>query len=349
MEANQEKREEWVDCVKVAACVLVVLGHFFQSMTKAGIVAEGTLWKWFDQMIYCFHVQLFFICSGYLYQRNNQIQTIDAWRGHILKKAVVLGIPYAAFSVITWVIKNAFSSDVNSRAAGLFKVLFVEPLSPYWYLYTLFLCFAVTPTIKRGSMMVFIPAIALVSKIFVVSGAATAMDVPYMLRNLMGNEIWFVAGMLLEAFSFKKLISDRRCKAAGCLGGTAFLLMDFAVFWTGKTGRWEEFFLGILACFSIVMAAAGFCEKNRGESIWEMGRKYIFPVFLMHTIFAAGVRILLLKIGIDHGGVHVAAGIAMSFLGPVAAMKAMERWRWMRFWVYPEIPGICLKKQEAGN
>lgn len=347
MEVNQEKREEWVDCVKVVACVLVVLGHFFQSMTKAGIIAEGTLWKWFDQMIYCFHVQLFFICSGYLYQRKNQIHRIDAWRRRILEKAVVLGIPYAVFSVITWGMKKVFSLDVNSEEAGLLRVLFVAPLSPYWYLYTLFLCFAVTPAIKRGSTIVFMPVIALVSKLFVVSGAATGIGVPYVLRNLLGNEIWFVAGMLLEVFSFKKIISHRRCIVAGGLGGTAFLLIGFAVFQTGGIGRWEQFFLGILACSSILMTAAGFCKKNGQESIWEIGRKYIFPIFLMHTIFAAGVRILLLKIGIDHAGVHVAAGVVISFLGPVAVMKVTERW--MRFLVYPEIPGICLKKQEAGN
>ena len=34
-------REVWVDDVKVIACILVVLGHFFQSMTKAGIVPAG--------------------------------------------------------------------------------------------------------------------------------------------------------------------------------------------------------------------------------------------------------------------------------------------------------------------
>ena len=38
-------REKWVDDVKVIACILVVLGHFFQSMTKAAwvglIVALG--------------------------------------------------------------------------------------------------------------------------------------------------------------------------------------------------------------------------------------------------------------------------------------------------------------------
>ncbi|MDD6594889.1 MAG: hypothetical protein PUE27_00075 [Sharpea porci] len=31
-------REKWIDDVKVIACILVVLGHFFQSMTKANIL-----------------------------------------------------------------------------------------------------------------------------------------------------------------------------------------------------------------------------------------------------------------------------------------------------------------------
>lgn len=39
-------REKWVDDVKVIACILVVLGHFFQSMTKANILPENDLYKW---------------------------------------------------------------------------------------------------------------------------------------------------------------------------------------------------------------------------------------------------------------------------------------------------------------
>lgn len=54
-------REIWVDNVKVIACVLVVLGHFYQSMTKAGILPAGELFLWFNQTIYYFHVPLFFI------------------------------------------------------------------------------------------------------------------------------------------------------------------------------------------------------------------------------------------------------------------------------------------------
>ena len=54
-------REKWVDGVKVIACILVVLGHFFQSMTKANILPENDLYEWFNTTIYYFHVPLFFI------------------------------------------------------------------------------------------------------------------------------------------------------------------------------------------------------------------------------------------------------------------------------------------------
>ena len=37
-------RIKWVDYVKVIACMLVVLGHFFQSMTKANIMPLNNLY-----------------------------------------------------------------------------------------------------------------------------------------------------------------------------------------------------------------------------------------------------------------------------------------------------------------
>lgn len=44
-------REKWVADVKVIACILGVLGHFFQSMTKANILPENDLYQWFNTTI----------------------------------------------------------------------------------------------------------------------------------------------------------------------------------------------------------------------------------------------------------------------------------------------------------
>lgn len=112
------RREIWIDNVKVIACILVVLGHFFQSMTKAGVLPANDLYKWFDQTIYYFHVPLFFICSGYLYQKFNNVSDIHSWKKNILKKSLVLGVPYLTFSFATWLLKKLFSSAVNDKKRG---------------------------------------------------------------------------------------------------------------------------------------------------------------------------------------------------------------------------------------
>ena len=78
-------REKWVDDVKVIACILVVVGHFFQSMTKASIMPENDLYKWFNTTIYYFHVPLFFICSGYLYQKYSKVNSLGSWRRNVEK------------------------------------------------------------------------------------------------------------------------------------------------------------------------------------------------------------------------------------------------------------------------
>lgn len=165
-----QKREIWVDNVKVIACILVVLGHFFQSMTQADVLPANNLYQWFNQTIYYFHVPLFFICSGYLYQKLSVVNDIHSWGRNVLKKLLVLGVPYFAFSLATWVLKTLFSSSVNNEIGGLGETLFLHPTSPYWYLYALFFLFLITPTFQSKGMVVIGLLIALVFKVLGIIG-----------------------------------------------------------------------------------------------------------------------------------------------------------------------------------
>ena len=164
------KREVWVDDVKVIACILVVLGHFFQSMTKAGIVPAGNLYEWFNTTIYYFHVPLFFICSGYLYQKYSKVDSLKSWKKNVLKKALALGIPYVTFTTATWVLKKVFSSNVNDQIGGLGDTLLLHPTAPYWYLYALFFIFLVTPTFTDVKMEAVGLAISVAAKLLILVG-----------------------------------------------------------------------------------------------------------------------------------------------------------------------------------
>lgn len=163
-------REKWVDDVKVIACILVVLGHFFQSMTKANILPDSNLYKWFNTTIYYFHVPLFFICSGYLYQKYSRVNDLISWKKNVAKKALALGVPYVTFTTATWVLKTVFSGSVNDQVGGLGDTLLLHPTAPYWYLYALFFIFLVTPTFSTMKTTVIGLIVAVVAKMLVLTG-----------------------------------------------------------------------------------------------------------------------------------------------------------------------------------
>ena len=190
-------REKWVDDVKVIACILVVLGHFFQSMTKANVLPENGLYQWFNTTIYYFHVPLFFICSGYLYQKYSNVNNVGSWCRNVAKKVLALGVPYATFTTATWVLKKVFSSSVNDQVGGLGDTLFLHPTAPYWYLYALFFIFLVTPTFSSVKMAAVGLIVALIARVLILTGGYSV----YAVSTVLSNEIWFVVGMSICAFN----------------------------------------------------------------------------------------------------------------------------------------------------
>lgn len=327
----QREREIWIDNVKVIACILVVLGHFFQSMTKAGVLPANNLYQWFNQTIYYFHVPLFFICSGYLYQKLSSVNNIHSWCRNILKKLLVLGVPYFTFSFATWLLKTVFSGSVNSESGGLLDTLFVHPSSPYWYLYALFFLFLITPTFRNKTMAVIGLAVALALKVLGIIGGGYGVQV---ISYILSNEIWFVIGMCLSVFEFKKYLL-KNSLIAPIAAGLVFTLLSVLVYVFGIDYGMISFLLGLLACFSVVTLMAKIYE-NRGQSaVFGILAKYTMPIFLMHTLFAAPLRTVLFKIGIQNAVIHVILGIAISFIGPMIAAKIMKKLKWAEFFLYP--------------
>lgn len=99
------------------------------------------------------------------------------------------------------------------------------------------------------------------------------------------------------------------------------------------TGGVIPFAMGLLACVAVILIVAGFEEKfGRGMDFLA---KYTMPIFLMHTLFAAPMRSVLLKIGIENAVVHVVLGLGISFAGPIIAAWIMKKTKWLEFFLYP--------------
>ena len=319
-------REKWVDDVKVIACILVVLGHFFQSMTKANILPENDLYQWFNTTIYYFHVPLFFICSGYLYQKYSKVSDFINWKKNVIKKALALGVPYVTFTTATWVLKTVFSGSVNDQVGGLGDTLLLHPTAPYWYLYALFFIFLVTPTFSTMKTTVIGLIVAVVAKALILTGGGTGI---YAISTVLANEIWFVLGMSICAFDLRLKGKSGR----GIIIGILFLGLSVAVYMANIRNSAVSFALGLMACAAIILLAVDFKEKT-GRAMRFLA-KYTMPIFLMHTLFAAPMRSVLLKIGVTNAAVHVALGLGISFAGPIMAAWIMKKTKWLEFFLYP--------------
>lgn len=339
----QRQRDGFIDIIKIYACFLVVAGHFFQSMLSSDIISASDFIRWFDKTIYYYHVPLFFICSGYLFQKYSKVASFVQWRSNALKKAIAFGVPYFVFSSVTWVMKSLFSSSVNSEAGGYFDSLFLEPLSPYWYLYALFFVFLITPTFASKKHAVVFLAFAFVLKI--ISFFATEINV-YALSTVMQNEIWFVGGMLLSCFRLTTVLRKRFFGFASVLLSLVFIALSVAVYVFSVNNEAVSFTMGLLACLSTVIISLNIENCNVVRKINSLLSKYTLPVFLMHTIFAAGLRAVLLKLGITNIVIHIIFGLGISFIGPIVTAFIMSKVKWLDFVLYPN---KYIKIKSRGN
>lgn len=72
-------REKHIDIIKGIAIFLVLWGHCIQSIAGD----EGFFSNWVIRIIYSFHMPLFMVMSGYLFQRTSQKDFFDYFEGEI--------------------------------------------------------------------------------------------------------------------------------------------------------------------------------------------------------------------------------------------------------------------------
>lgn len=122
-------------------------------------------------------------------------------------------------------------------------------------------------------------------------------------------------------------------RVQGTIFGLLFIILSIVVYTAEISGSVISFAMGLVACVAVILMVAGFEEKfGRGMNFLA---KYTMPIFLMHTLFAAPMRSVLLKVGIENAVIHVVLGLGISFAGPIIAAWIMKKTKWLEFFLYP--------------
>ena len=122
-------------------------------------------------------------------------------------------------------------------------------------------------------------------------------------------------------------------RVQGTIFGLLFIILSIVVYTAEISGSVISFAMGLLACVAVILMVAGFEGKfGRGMNFLA---KYTMPIFLMHTLFAAPMRSVLLKVGIENAVIHVVLGLGISFAGPIIATWIMKKTKWLEFFLCP--------------
>ena len=154
-------------------------------------------------------------------------------------------------------------------------------------------------------------------------------DNVYAVSTVLSNEIWFVFGMSICVFNLQ--LKGRKLQGTIC--GLLFMILSIVVYTIGIRVGVISFIMGLLACAAVIMMVVDF-ERKLGKGM-DFLAKYTMPIFLMHTLFAAPLRSVLLKIGISNSAIHVVLGLGISFAGPIIATWIMKKTKWLEFFLYP--------------
>ncbi|OWK23420.1 hypothetical protein AJ87_37580 [Rhizobium yanglingense] len=146
----QTQRLDWLDIAKGIAIVLVVYGHASRGLEVAGLISFDGAWGYIDYLIYTVHMPVFFVVSGFLYERSRE-KPRDSW-SFWTDKFVNIAWPYFLWTAIHVSIQTVMSgSGAVNNDASLGRLLSIgwNPVSPFWFLYALLVAFAVSFALRR--------------------------------------------------------------------------------------------------------------------------------------------------------------------------------------------------------
>lgn len=326
---NENKRIVWVDYLKAFTCLLVVIGHLLQSLQKAGIPQNLQLTNFIIYYIYLFHMPLFMCISGFLYSKKKLEET--SFSGYIKfekRKLIDLMIPYIVFYLIYLGINILFSKDVNTpKGKNEFVGMLNNPMSPYWFLYALMSIFLITPLLEKifkenkRKVLVFYIILKIISIFY--------QPNIYLIKSISTYGIYFYFGCFIRE---EKIIGKREKFILILLH---FLIAIIIFKYLNNVNKYiYQFIVLCMAIYGIIAYIEIFknIEKNK---ILNTFKSYTFQIFLLHTIFAAGIRIILLKFKIQNYFIHFIVGILASIYLPVFVSKISEKIKYTQILFFP--------------
>lgn len=319
------KNLNWINYLKGLAMVLVVAGHTM----VVGIRQSNSLIDGIYDYIYMFHMPLFFLLSGFLYQRKVNVYLTNK-SDFIKNKAVSLLLPYFSYSLLTYGgvyiaykipgvggILEKCGFNIGSVTQVFKQILFWQNSidQHVWFIYSLFFVFLISCLFFGKSRKGIICSFAFALVLHILTLKCSWM----LLQRVFNYMVFFVAGRMVYSENILEKINRRKYyvyTSAIILSVIKLTIIDIL---------FESYILTSLkAVFSIVVSVAmclALCLifMNNGERFKCFKRiyKYNFEIYILHQPFiVSGVVMILYSMAGCNAYLCIIAGTVIGIVIP---------------------------------
>ena len=320
------ERNVLVDRLKGYACFLVLFGHVIMGIRLAGIDIPQFFFG-MEKFIWSFHVALFLFLSGVVYKVTGEWKGRKTKWGFILHKLYSLGVPYVAFSVIYVLINSIVGAANTGFAVSDILNIWKTPVAQYWFLYALFFLFCIwtafSGILKNWQITFLVVLIGYLAPLFGIP--LGSMDVVFY------SALAFGLGTFVDFKKLTKLTVFLKCAVVltHIVIGVALVLLNKI-----EAPLVKELMV-VFGIYSSIMLISLLQTYKPIARFLDFVNKYSFQIYLLHTIFTAGVRIILLRINIDQWWIHILVGTACGLVFSVLAAKVAKKVKFLNFFFFP--------------
>ena len=291
---EKSERESWIDALKGAAIILVVLGHVLDGATGQELFINDGWMEKTHTFIYMFHMPLFFLLSGAAFAKLLESREKVISGGYLLRCLNLLLI-YVFWSTVMYCSKKLFSTEASVvYVESLLYCLILAPVDPYWYLIVLFwyymLFFALRNTwVNEKVMKILVVACFLIIQLSMPGRAS------YFVYRVLYHLVFFVSGILVE--KHKVLLINDHSVFCKMLIPIMMLAVVVAVYYDGLLivpFVRESLAFGVI--FGLMLWFWRFSiRENQGILNW-LGRNSLY-IYLLHNYITVLFRIVYKKLG----------------------------------------------------
>ena len=309
-----KERYNELDLMKGIGIILVYLGHSFNLKGLVGNSIYSYLWN----IIYSFHMPLFFLISGFLMNNGKEIQ-LKKYYIHKIKRIL---IPYFFINLIDFFPRTLFPNLVNSKF-DIMRVFFYGTKIT-WFIYTLFMIFIIFPFLEKyilkkdryylfGIILILVNYFKVFHKIEIFS-----------INIVVGYLLYFYIGYIIRTIYKNKIINGIWNKnIVFLIFGVIFLVFSYKSFYLNYFNSIIFALMGILLTLNISLRIK---EENSIYDILKFIGINSLTFYLIEGFITVVYRTILYKIiPIEQGEIFVSIFFVLRILTAFIAVKMITK------------------------